>query len=266
MQTNEMAYIRRIADADMQENAYGHLNRISFFRQFLKPSDKILEFGCGTGLGVCFPLITLGYDVTGLDRDEKSIAYGQDVLAAKGYDKSILKCQLLEELPDQFDVIIASEVLEHCNDKDIATILPLLTDKLKEGGVLLVTVPNGRGWYEAEAALWKKLNLGHWNEKLNIRWFFENVKNKLIGNWVDSVHPTSFDSSPHVQCFSYNELPKRLAKYGFRCISKRGAVLASGPVSHLLFTGYWWAMKLNLMLGKALSPIASGYWYAFQKK
>ena len=57
-------------EAPFRENVYGHLQRLQWLRAYLKPEDRVVEFGCGTGRLITVPLRSWGYDVTGVDLDE----------------------------------------------------------------------------------------------------------------------------------------------------------------------------------------------------
>ena len=57
-------------------------------------------------------------------------------------------------MPGQFDAVIASEILEHLDDEELRDSLAVIHEKLKPGGKLLVTTPNGYSLFELENLLW----------------------------------------------------------------------------------------------------------------
>ena len=63
-----------------RENIYGHRQRLYWLRDHLQKEDRAVEFGCGTGRLITIPLRAWGYEVTGVDLDETSIAHGREVL------------------------------------------------------------------------------------------------------------------------------------------------------------------------------------------
>ena len=69
--------------------------------------------------------------MVGIDLDEPSISYGRDLLRRNSL------------APDALRVA----------DLGLST-LSTIRDRLRPGGRLLVTVPNGYGWFELEARLW----------------------------------------------------------------------------------------------------------------
>lgn len=139
------------------ENVFGHRRRLDWIREQLHPSDEVLDFGCGTGALITIPLLALGHRVTGIDIHHDSVAYGQALLERAGLDRHALKATDLVQLEGSFDVAIAAEVLEHLDDEELAWVLRLLHAKLKAGGRLLLTVPNGFGLFELESSAYELL-------------------------------------------------------------------------------------------------------------
>lgn len=101
---------------------------------------KILDVGCGGGL-LSEPLARLGAEVTGLDASAELIAVAQTHAKAQGVDVHY-QAGLIEELAEsaKFDVIVASEVLEHVADP--AFFLSEAASHLRQGGVFVATTLN----------------------------------------------------------------------------------------------------------------------------
>jgi SAM-dependent methyltransferase len=167
------------------ENIYGHLNRVYWFRRHIRPDDHVLEVGCGTGNRVALPLHMWGYAVLGIDIDHASITAGREHFARVGLDPSVLRECELDEVAGEFDVIIVSEVLEHLSDDELDLMLAKLRAKLKPQGRLLVTVPNGYGWFEAESFLWHKTGLGFLRVRADLR---ESPVLSLVGTACATLH------------------------------------------------------------------------------
>lgn len=248
-----------------KESMYGSLNRLNWFKQFLNKDQTIVDIGCGTGSMITIPLIAQGYNIIGLDLDQKSIDYGRNLLGSYNLDSDRLKCMDFGQLDLDPDIIILSEVLEHLSTDQLNSLISLIHRKLKPGGLLLITVPNGYGWFEFESFLWYKMKLGWMLEKLYIVEGVIILKNKLFGNTIEP-HPSSLDCSGHIQQFSYSSLEKTVGAHGFNTTQKQGGSMISGPLSNLFFTGIKPVMKLNLFLGKKLSRIASDFYISVQKK
>jgi 2-polyprenyl-6-hydroxyphenyl methylase/3-demethylubiquinone-9 3-methyltransferase len=109
----------------------------------LKPFQglRILDVGCGGGI-LCEPLARLGAEVTGIDPLEDNITLARAHAEAMGLSITYL-AHAIEELPQTlppFDVIIASEIIEHVADPD--GFLKACVVRLNWGGGLVVTTFN----------------------------------------------------------------------------------------------------------------------------
>jgi SAM-dependent methyltransferase len=247
-----------------QENIYGHLARVQWMRRFLKQSDRVVEVGCGTGYRITLPLLSWGYDVVGVDTDEESIARGKELLRQTGFD-DVLSAHGLDEVSGEFDVVIVSEVLEHLVDSGIEALLATARSKLRPGGFLLVTVPNGYGWFELESFLWNKLGVGRVLTRSGIAFAIRRLKGLVVRGAPYSVFPSSLFGGPHVQRFTLRSICDRITRSGFVVQERTGSALFSGPFSDMLFTGAESVMRLDRFLGRRLPPIASGFYVAARK-
>lgn len=99
----------------------------------------VLDIGCGAGaLGACLKRINPLVVVHGLD-----ISAEAGVAAAGRLDRFAcvdLDCSPLPDFATKYDLIIVGDVLEHLKRPD--TLLKSLHTVLKEGGGLIVSVPN----------------------------------------------------------------------------------------------------------------------------
>jgi ubiquinone/menaquinone biosynthesis C-methylase UbiE len=142
----------------------------------LKPTDKILEIGCGIG-SVVFELSKQGYDITGTDISQEAIAYG-----LKKYGNIKLQVQPAEilQFEDQaFNIVMSFDLFEHIAqvDRHITEVYRVL----RPGGYYLFQTPN------------KYSNT-----------IFETFKSKSF-KWRHA----------HPSLHTPRQLKKRLAKYGF---------------------------------------------------
>lgn len=120
--------------------------RLSFLRDNLArhfarhPADdkpftglSLLDIGCGGGL-LSEPAARLGFAVTGIDAGEKTVE-----VARLHADRSGLaidyRCATPETLTEQYDVVMAMEVIEHV--PDVGTFLQAVADRLKPGGAFV---------------------------------------------------------------------------------------------------------------------------------
>ncbi len=249
------------ADARMvRETVYGSRKRLGFVLRHLERDDTILEVGCGTGYMLCRPLANLGYDVRGIDLDAKSIEHGQELLRAEGLDPAILTCQPLAASPVKPSVVVASEVLEHLHDAELDALLAEVRSRLGTGGRLLVTVPNGYGWFEIEQFLWWKLGIGQLLFRSGFCHVVEKTKTRYLGpEAIEAGPPSTLSGSPHVQRFTLSSITRRLRQAGFDVEEARGSVACSGPFSNLLFAGIEPFLEANGRWGDRLGRLASGY-------
>jgi SAM-dependent methyltransferase len=103
--------------------------------QSMRP-DSVLEVGCGDG-----------YFIGGLD-DYVKVRVGADFSAkAIGFAKAFHPNVLFHvgdaaELQQQFDVVVAIEVLEHIPDDQVLKFLQMLFDRTKSGGHVIICVPS----------------------------------------------------------------------------------------------------------------------------
>ncbi|MDP8909945.1 MAG: class I SAM-dependent methyltransferase, partial [Chloroflexota bacterium] len=214
-----------------RDNIAGHGQRLEWLRSQLSSSDRALELGCGTGYMITLPLRTWGYDVVGIDLDETSIRYGRELLRRNGLDPSALRVADLGQLDESFDVILASEILEHLCDDELEETLATVRARLRPGGRLLVTVPNGYGWFELEAKLWFATGI---DRIFNRTWpnrVVSRANSLLARGYTDAEHPSTLADSPHRQRFTYRSIRQRLRQAGFEVVAARGSVLIAGPFS-----------------------------------
>ena len=248
----------------MDENVYGHKKRLDWIRSYLKPSDRILEIGCGTGVMITLPLAESCYDIKGFDEDSSSIEYGQKVLTSSGLDSNILKQDLKGVDSRSFDVIIASEVVEHIDDDDMGAFFDNVQHYLKPGGLLLVTVPNGYGCFEIENAIWSQFGLGRLLSYLYIDRAVLELKQVLGFKNLIYPHPSTLSASPHLQYFTVKSICRLIETSEFEVLQSAGSTLMSGPITNLLFGGLPVFFRINNFLGKRLKYMASGIYIAAQ--
>lgn len=248
-----------------QENIYGHRQRLDWLRTWLRADRRAVEFGCGTGYMLTRPLRLWGYDVIGVDLDAASIALGRELLEQVGLDPSALSVRRLEDLEPGLDAVIASEVLEHLDDHELEACLDVIKDKLAADGRLLVTVPNGYGWFELESPLWFRTGIGRFFERPSVQGFVQRARGVLTRGYVDAAYPSTVAHSPHRQRFTMRSIRAVLERHGFDVIEARGSVLVCGPFSNLAFTGLRRVMALNRRLGTRFPRLAAGFYLAAKK-
>ncbi|MBI1318949.1 MAG: methyltransferase domain-containing protein [Candidatus Hydrogenedens sp.] len=134
------------------EDSYGTAKRFAFVAETVsaviatgRPA-RVLDVGCGTGSLLSRPLAEAfpALEVTGIDADAATIAWAA---AHQALPNLHFATALAEDGERPFDLVIASEVLEHVEDPP--AFLLWLRRQTRRGGRVIVTVPNGYGPFEA---------------------------------------------------------------------------------------------------------------------
>ncbi len=102
---------------------------------------SVLDVGCGGGL-LAEPLARLGAQVTGIDPAEENVAAARHHAAESGLvvDYRASTVEELAEAGERFDIVIASEVVEHV--ADVGLFVQRCADCVKPGGLYFVTTIN----------------------------------------------------------------------------------------------------------------------------
>jgi len=251
---------------NIKENIYGHKNRLDWIKNHILKEQKGLEFGCGTGVMISAILLQDGFNIDGIDLDEDSINLGKTIYKENQLDSSRLICDDIKNLPNEsYDYIIASEVFEHIPNPLLDEVIALVKQKIKPNGLLLVTVPNGYGWFELEDFIWKKLKVGSVLQFFKINSVINKVKQIFTGKYIDCEYPSSIADSPHVQKFTLNSISKKVGDENFSILDFRGSTMFAGPFSNMFFTGLRSLMTFNIYLGKKFPKVSSGFYIVFKK-
>jgi SAM-dependent methyltransferase len=248
-----------------EEDAYGHMQRLDWLQSWLDRRDKILEYGCGTGYMITLPLLARGFDVVGIDLDERSVEYGWRLLNRAGLGDERLLVADLSTHHATYDVIIASEILEHLTSATLDSTIRCITEHLKPGGLLLVTVPNGYGWFEIESSIWRRLKLESRVARTQLYRVVEGLKRRFAGTSGVYPHPSTLDSGQHVQRFTAHTLRCLMARGNLQVVDFTGTTLVAGPVSNILISGVRPLTRLNNALGHMAPCFASGFMMAGRK-
>jgi 2-polyprenyl-6-hydroxyphenyl methylase/3-demethylubiquinone-9 3-methyltransferase len=114
-----------------------------------RPLDgiRIVDVGCGGGL-LSEPLARLGASVTGVDAAEKNVKTAAAHAAETGVtvDYRATTAEALVEAGEQFDVVLAMEIVEHVADVDL--FLEAVGKLAKPGGLVFMATLNrtAKGW------------------------------------------------------------------------------------------------------------------------
>ncbi|HYB81742.1 MAG TPA: class I SAM-dependent methyltransferase [Mycobacterium sp.] len=165
---------------------------VDFDRLGIGPSSKVIDVGCGAGRHA-FEAYRRGADVVAFDRDPSELRSVETILRAMAEAgeapaaasaKVVLGDALNLPYADQtFDCVIASEVLEHIPEDDLA--LAELVRVLKVGGTLVVSVPR---WLP-ERVCWLLSDEYHSNEGGHVRIYrASELRDKIAGGGMELTH------------------------------------------------------------------------------
>jgi SAM-dependent methyltransferase len=125
-------YLKKVA---MPEAAYAILSnaRARKIQPYIKPSDRVFEFGVGSGLNLA-SLVCGARHGSDINPSSNEIArqHGVEIIDSLG------------RIDDVYDVVICHHVLEHLTAP--ADCLVSLRPLLRVGGTLLLFVPYEKGW------------------------------------------------------------------------------------------------------------------------
>ena len=175
------------------------------------PSEiSILELGCGIG-AVSFPLSSFGFKLVGIDIDQDSIKSCNAKNPFPETASYIVSDAQTLSLEKKFDIVVATEILEHCPHPE--RVVDTLYKHLNADGIGIVTTPNG---YCLSEIIFSRLF-----QKLGIHTLFHKLPRKIYTALTGS--PTPYYSMNvfchHVQFFTYSKFKNLLEKGGCRILS-----------------------------------------------
>ncbi len=196
----EKIYIDRNKSRMGSVGLYG-LERAELFSGWLGQDKKILELGCRDGS--LTKLFATNNQVIGADIDKGALSKFEKNLGSKGH-----WIDLNNDWPfgiEEFDAVVASEVLEHLYDPE--QVIRKVAKTLKPGGLFMGSVPNA-------------FSLAN-----RIRLFLAQPKKTALSD------PT------HVHQFSYGELKNMLKRHFYEVdLVPLGRFSFLGKVSPALFS------------------------------
>lgn len=118
-------------------------------RYLPKGPARILEVGCAPGRKLVKFAKTFGYDPYGIDFSESGVEATKDLFISEGLDPEHVICadffdeKLLDKYKGYFDVVISLGFVEHFTE--VEEVVSRHIQLLREGGVLLISIPNLKG-------------------------------------------------------------------------------------------------------------------------
>ena len=169
---------------------------------------NVLDLGCGMG-GMALALGELGHRVVGTDVDPATISFCRERNTSPNVTFAVGDGETLA-LGEEFDVVIASEVLEHTQHPDL--LLATMNRHLADGGIGLLSVPNGY-------CLWELVVSRHIHRSRLVASLYgsRRAHKLLTGSETPFYSLNAFCFHSHF--FSFRRLKELLAGNGFRIVS-----------------------------------------------
>lgn len=203
------------------ENLFGRTKKLRFLRDHLerirsvtkRSTIKVLDFGCGNGEAVCQYIVGNGVQYYGVDVHPPSLDRARSMIRSPAASFS-------HEVPgnERFDVIVYADVLEHLAHPE-----ELLVDhreRLEDDGILVGSVPNGKGWFEIEKSMYRATGLDRMLPHLG------RIKRKIFHQ---ERKPYNRDSG-HLQFFTKSTLSKLFVSTGFRIEDFQNWTVLASPI------------------------------------
>lgn len=189
------------------------IKRLNFITECLQKeipaNGNVLDVGCGNGV-ISRHLGQFGYNVLGIDISQKTIDVARSKNTLPNVHFDAISAEELTAKGQRYDAVICSEVLEHLQQPGI--LLKTIYDSMKDNGILIVTVPNGKG--PREVFVTKPMLKARNNPGL---WSFINGVKKTLGFKGTTVQSQA-DNLDHVQFFSRIDLEQLAVANDFEII------------------------------------------------
>ena len=199
--------------------------RATFMAQQVKSlADKnhgaltILDIGCGTG-AIPFRLGALGYRVTGSDLDAESIASCNEKNKQPNVDFIVGDAKTMD-LKRKFDVVIASEVIEHVPQPEL--LIKTMYRHLADGGIGIISIPNGY-------CLWEIVVSRFLQKGRLVSWLYRSPRLHKSLTGSDSPFYSKNVFCFHENFFSYGGFKKLVESNGFKIMLVRHSDLGILP-------------------------------------
>lgn len=190
------------------------IKRLNFIIDALKkhlPADaEVLDVGCGNGV-ISRSLGANGFRVKGIDISEKAIEKARALNKYPNVTFDVVSAEKLVADGHRYHAVICSEVLEHLNDP--GKLLKVLNQSLREDGILIVTVPNGRGPRE----LLVTRPIISLQRKNNWAWKLVSKIKSLFGYKGTTVQSDA-DDLTHIQFFTKTALNSLANENSFKIV------------------------------------------------
>jgi 2-polyprenyl-3-methyl-5-hydroxy-6-metoxy-1,4-benzoquinol methylase len=250
------------------ETSYGVVKRLRFIEQEIRAvaeakdgAIRVADIGCGTGLLLTLPLglafkgraVIYAYDL-----DTVSLSVLEEQARTLDLSNVVLVNRIEHLIGLELDVVIASEVMEHVENP--LEFLLRLRSLLSPTGKLLLTVPNGYGWFEFDTMLYDTLKalrvvtLLQRTKRIMKRFLFNhsNLEQKPLSD--------TLAVSPHLNFFTLPRLRRLLVAGHLREVEIQGRSFACGSITDRFINRSSKLIALNNWLGSKLPLVLVSDW------
>lgn len=271
------------ADYVFREDAFGIIKRLRFFLQKIEATSnkfglnnndiKILDVGCGTGIAVTIPISKFGYNVKGVDLDRASINKANSM--TENIPNISFSCQDLASLDssEKFHVVICSEVLEHLESP--GELLKLMKNLLEDNGLLLITVPNGYGYFELESLIYERfpgfvsyidLCQQAMVERYGSKALLRRHKTERSPDYCNMSCSSLDEETIHCNKFTSRKIKSLLTVNGFNIIEFKNRTLLAGNIINILLRESDFLLSWNGKVADCLPKWICSDWLIASKK
>ncbi len=199
----------------MEFERIADIKRLKFIIETLKkhlPSQaQVLDVGCGNGV-ISRSLGAAGFNVKGIDISSKTIEKAKSLNKYPNVSFEVRSAEQVVADGQQYHAVICSEVLEHLNEPD--KLLNTLHEILHNEGVLIVTVPNGKGPRE----LFVTRPIIHLSKQNNWLWkLVQKIKSGL--GYKGTTVQSDADDLTHIQFFTKKTLSSLANDTAFKIVT-----------------------------------------------
>lgn len=125
----------------------------------LKPTDRLLDVGCGWGTLVAFAAKNYGCDATGITLGKNQTKFGNDRIKNNGVDpeRARILCCDYREIPGgsgSYNKIVSLEMAEHVGVRRYGAFMRQMYDLLEDDGIFVLQVAGFRPHWQFEDLIW----------------------------------------------------------------------------------------------------------------
>ncbi len=250
------------------ENSYGMVKRLLFIEEAIRiySPKTVLDIGCGNGFYLTSPLASRfpGVRFLGIDIDRESILQARLANSIPN-----LEFSLQEEVGEDrvFDLVIASEVIEHSEEP--GEFIESLKRRLKPGGKIFLSMPNANGAFEISCFIDAVIYLA------GIRYLIRTKRAILSycggnistreGGSARQIERDTCAVSPHINFFSYRSILCLIEGAGLRIIRFAPRVFLCGPLFDRVIRSERWISWNASVCEKLPEWLASGWMFLLEK-